>query len=179
MLASKMAAATSKEDEDCYARQLRKHHSEVMEDRDELARIARLCKTDKRHVGFFIDAVDKNKFGIPTTERQPKCLSGLKRIKHKVTGVQFFKDDNVLLFQNLPDVPTGGNLTLTIIGYLFDQGYFKEATDVYINLDGASDNICYHVLYGMAHLLKCAAEAGWLLQRIHVLRFKVVIVVTS
>ena len=49
----------------------------------------------------------------------------------------------------------------------------KTATDVYINLDGASDNICYSVMYGFAHLLSCAQQAKWNMRRIHVLRFKV------
>lgn len=156
-----------------YTRKLQMHHDSVNEDRVEVARIARLCKTDPRHVGFMIDAVDKQKFQLPTTERESKSLSKLKRMIQKITGVQWFHDDSVHLYNTLPDVPTGGNLTMTILTELFKTETVKRAMDVYINFDGASDNICYHVFYGLAYLLHSARKAGWPLQRIHILRFKV------
>jgi len=146
---------------------------QVKDDRKELARIVRLCKTNPRHVGWMQDAMDKNKCGLPTTGSQAKCLGKMERIKSKLTGVQLFKDDSLLFFRTLPDVPTGGNLTLTIIAHMFGREDVRNATDVYINVDGASDNICYHLLYGLAHLLRCANESGWPLRRIHFLRFKV------
>ena len=34
---------------------------------------------------------------------------------------------------------------------------------------------CYHFIYGLAHLLRCAVRAGWPLRKIHLLRFKVLI----
>jgi len=118
-------------------------------------------------------AMDKNKCGLPTTESQAKCLGKIHRIKSKITGVQLFKDDALVFFRSLPDVPTGGNLTLTIIAHMFHREDVRQATDVYIHVDGASDNICYHVMYGLAHLLRCAVRAGWPLRTIHFLRFKV------
>lgn len=154
--------------------ELRKHHTQVKNDRIEVARIARLCKSDPRHVGFMIDAVDKQKFQIPTTERDTKSLSKLKRIVQKITGVQYFHDDSLHLYNALPDVPTGGNLTLTILMECFKTPQVQRATDVYINFDGASDNICYHVFYGIAYFLYAARQAGWPLQRIYILRFKVI-----
>ena len=143
-------------------------------DREELARVARKCVVDDEHFGFFIDAVDSQKFGIPTTASQAKCLSHMRRIKQKLTGVQLFKDDGLLLFRTLPDVKTGGNLTLTIIAHML-QNYVRDSStvDLYINFDGASDNMCYTVVYGLAHYLHCAAKSGWRLKRIHVLRFHV------
>ena len=132
----------------------------------------RKCCVDKTHVGLFIDAVDKNKFTIPTFASQAKCLAKGGRIKQKITGVQFFDDDSLILSRTLPDVRTGGNLTLTIIAMLFSKDYFREATDVYLNFDGASDNVCYTVVYGIAMLLHWANKAGWPLKRIYILRFK-------
>ncbi len=82
-------------------------------------------------------------------------------------------DDSIQLFNALPDVPTGGNLTMTIITELFKTKRIQRATDVYINFDGASDNICYHVFYGLSFLLYSARQAGWPLKCIHILRFKV------
>ena len=127
---------------------------------------------DDTHFGFYIDAVDSQKFGIPTTASQAKCLAKMKRIKQKLTGVQLFRDDSLLLFRTLPDVKTGGNLTLTILGHML-QNFVRDTNvaDLYINFDGASDNICYTVLYGIAHYLRCARANGWALRRVHCLRF--------
>ena len=157
-----------------YARRLDAHYDVINSDREELARVARKCVVDDAHFGFFIDAVDSQKFGIPTTASQAKCLSHMRRIKQKLTGVQLFKDDGLLLFRSLPDVKTGGNLTLTIIGHMM-QHYIRDTktADMYINFDGASDNMCYTVVYGLAHYLYCAAKSGWSLKSIHVLRFHV------
>ena len=128
---------------------------------------------DSAHVGVFVDAVDKAKFTIPTYASQAKCLARKGRIKQKITGVQFFHDDRLILFRTLPDVRTGGNLTCTIIARLFAGDYFRDATDVYFNLDGASDNVCYTLLYGLAFLIHGANKSGWPLKRVHILRFKV------
>ena len=147
--------------------------AQIKADREELARIARLCKVDYHHVGWMQDAMDKNKLGLPTTVSQAKCLGKMHRIKSKLTGCQLFKDDKLVLFRTLPDVPTGGNLTMTIVAHMFNREDVRQATDVYINVDGASDNICYHFIYGLAHLLRCAVRAGWPLRTIHFLRFKV------
>ena len=108
------------------------------------------------------------------SQQQSKCLSNIRRIKQKLTGVQLFKNDDPLLFRTLPDVKTGGNLTLTIITYVL-QNYVRDSntTDMYINFDSASDNICYAVMYGLTHFLYCAATIAWRLKRIHVLRFHV------
>ena len=174
LLAAEIVLTKTVEEEECKIKELHLHHNQVREDREELARLVRLCKIDPtRHVGFMIDVVDSNKFGIPTTEHTPKALAKLWRVKQKLTGVQFFGDDSVVLYRTLPDVPLGGNLTLTIILDMLAKGHFKQATHMYINLDGASDNICYHVYYGLAFFLRCAHLAGWPLHTITLLRLKV------
>lgn len=88
-LAKQIAQARTPEEKECYERKLAQHHQVVYEDRMELARIARLCKIDERHVGFMIDAVDKQKFQIPTTASDAKCLRRLNRMIQKITGVQW------------------------------------------------------------------------------------------
>lgn len=178
-LNAKIAEAVTNEEMEVHLNELRLHHESVKQDRVEVARIARLCKSDPRHVGFMIDAVDKKKFQIPTTERDSKSLHKLKRLIQKITGVQWFHDDSIHLYQNLPDVPTGGNLTMTIMMEIFKNPRVQGATDLYVNFDGASDNICYHVFYGLAYLLYSARQTGWPLQRIHILRFKVVFIFIS
>ena len=173
-LNSKIADAETNQEMEIHLDALREHHESVKQDRIEVARIARLCKSDPRHVGFMIDAVDKNKFQISTTEQNSKSLHKVKRMKQKITGVQWFHDDSVQLFQSLPNVPTGGNLTMTIMIEIFKNPRVQRATDLYVNFDGASDNICYHVFNGLAYLLYSARQAGWTLRRLHILRFKVI-----
>ena len=89
-LAKQIAMARTPEERQCFERELAAHHQMVKEDRMELARIARLCKVDSRHVGFMIDAVDKQKFQLPTTASDSKSLKKLKRIVQKITGVEWF-----------------------------------------------------------------------------------------
>ena len=178
-----------------YLRRLEQHYAQGTADREELARIARyllavfvlsclltgitkylfcrLCRIDNSNFGMFIDAVDKQKFGIPTTSSQAKCLAHMPHIKQKLTGVSTFHDDKLYLFRTLPDVKTGANLTLSIIAHMFPMVRERRASDLYINCDGASDNMCYTVVYGLAHLLHCANKSGWKLKRIQLMRFMV------
>ena len=60
-----------------YQRKYQKHIDEVYADREELARIQRLCIVNPHHCGFFIDAADSNKFQLPTTKSTAKLLSQL------------------------------------------------------------------------------------------------------
>ena len=165
--------AKSKDERDSYQRLFKEHQTGCDDDRGELARIARLSKIDKRHLLLLIDAIDSNKFGIPSTEAQAKMLSKIYRVKQKLTGAMSMKDEKLRLFRTLPDVPTGGNLTLTILTFLFNTDMFDTLTDLYLNVDGASDNVCYTVFWGLAFLLLCAKLAGWPLRRIHLLRLEV------
>lgn len=89
-IAKKIALARTPEEKETYKRQLQQHHKTVKEDRMEMARVARLCKIDERHVGFMIDAVDKQKFQIPTTQRDTKSLKKICRIVQKITGVLWY-----------------------------------------------------------------------------------------
>ena len=158
-----------------YERRLQKHVELVYADREELARIQRLCiMVDPHHAGFFLDAADSQKFSIPTTKSTAKMMSQLWRIKQKLTCVQMFDTSQTLfMFRTLPNVPTGGNLTCTILMEMFKTGMLDVVSDLYINVDGAGDNICYTLVYSLIHFLLCAKENNWPLQRIHLLRMKV------
>ena len=158
-----------------YTRKYNKHIREVYDDREELARIQRLCIVDNRHCGFFMDAADSNKFSIPTTTSCAKMLSQLWRVKQKLTCVQMFNARKTLyFFRTLPDVPTGANLTCTILADMFSKkDLFGNCTDVYINVDGSGDNINYTVVYTLVHFLLNAHAKKMRLTRIHILRMQV------
>ena len=67
-------------------------------------------------VGLSMDGADFGKFLTPTTKSTAKVLGGMKRIKNKITGVEFFSGGRPLyLFRTLPNITTGANLTLTIL----------------------------------------------------------------
>ena len=170
----KMRGTSSRTKRAGYQRGLQKHIDEINEDREELARIQRWCMRCRTHCGFYIDAADSAKFQIPTTATTGKMMSKLWRIRQKLTCVQMFTVQKELyMFRTLPDVPHGGNLTCTIISRMFNTGLFVGCTDLYINIDGAGDNVCYTVMYFLVHVLLCAHAIGWCLRRIHVLRCKV------
>lgn len=101
-------------------------------------------------------------------------MSKLWPIKQKLTCAQMFDYAKTLyIFRTLPDVPTGGNLTATILTRLIDKLDLTDVTDLWINIDGAGDNINYTLYYVLAHILLKAKEKGWSLKRIHLLRMKV------
>ena len=157
-----------------YSRKLQVHIQQVMDDRDELARVQRLCMTNKKHAGFYIDAADSCKFQMPTTKDTAKCLQPLWRIRQKLTLVQSFDIGKSLhIFRTLPNVPTGANLTATIITRLFNMADLRTVEDLYINVDGAGDNINYTFVYFLIHILLSAQRKGWPLTRIHLFRMKV------
>ena len=56
---------------------------------------------------------------------------------------------------------------------MLKTGLFRKCTDLYINVDGAGDNICYTLIYALVHFLICANSNKWKLKRIHILRMKV------
>ena len=115
-LKMKMRGTDNQAKRAAYERRLQKHVQMVYADREELARIQRLCMVDPHHAGFFLDAADSQKFSIPTTKSTAKMMSQLWRIKQKLTCVQMFDTSQTLfMFRTLPNVPTGGNLTCTIL----------------------------------------------------------------
>ena len=146
-LKAKIMQAKTKTERAVFCQRLDTHHGVVQSDREELARLARKCVVDDEHFGFFIDAVDSQKFGIPTTASQAKCLSGMRRIKQKLTGVQLVNNDGLLLFRTLPDVKTGGNLTLTIVGMLQNKRYCGADTNIAVPWD----RCCSRALHMPSH----------------------------
>jgi len=160
-----------------YQRKLKKHICAINDDREELARIQRLCIINREHCGFYIDAADSAKFQVPTTQSTAKLLSQLWRVRQKLTCVQIFDlTKSLYIFRTLPNVPTGGNLTCTILTAMINllaSNRLQHCTDLSINIDGAGDNVCYTLHYMMVHFLICAHQNKWKLRRIHLLRMRV------
>ena len=144
-----------------YRRKLQKHVKEIMDDREELARIQRLCIRNQTHSGFYIDAADSCKYQLPTTHARGKMMSKLWRIRQKLTCIQMFDAQKTLhMFRTLPDVPTGANLTATIVERFLSLNDISNLTDLHMNVDGAGDNINYTLMYTLTHFLLCAKKSG-------------------
>ena len=94
---------------------LHAHLSKVRANRNGLQK-ARLECNGITICGFSIDGADQGKFPTPTTKTAAKVLGKMKRIKNKITGVEFFSGHRkLLIFRTLPNITTGANLTMTII----------------------------------------------------------------
>ena len=171
----RIAGTDNQKTKAAYRRKLRNHLDMIADDRDELARIQRLCMRSATHTGFYIDAADSAKFQIPTTSSTSKILCKLWRVRQKLTCVQLFDVQKTLyIFRTLPDVPTGANLTATILGrMLASLKHTPWTEDLHINVDGAGDNINYTIVYSLMHMMLCAEIKGWALRRIHLYRMKV------
>ena len=150
------------------------HLQSVGLDRDEAYRIQRLCRTSGgQSLGISMDAMDLNKTQLPVCHSQAKTLSKLYRIKQKLTGVEVYGTPGLLLFRTLADVPTGANLTSTIISRLVSLGLLDDAEEMYIQWDGSSDNVAYTNIFFLVWLLVSAEQSGWPLRRVYLLRFVV------
>ena len=136
-LKCKMRGTSSRTKRAAFYRLLKKHIGHINNDREELARIQRLCIVAAVHCGFYIDAADSAKFQVPTTCTTGKMMSKLWRIRQKLTCVQLFNMQKTLyIFRTLPNVKSGGNLTATIIARMLNTRMFDRCTDLHINLDG-------------------------------------------
>ena len=172
-LKMRLAGTSDQQKKAVYKRKLTQHLEAIMDGREEIARVHRLCSTDRRHKGFYIDAADSNKFQLPTTMSVAKMMSKLWRIRQKLTVIQCFDmHKHLYFFRTLPDVPTGANLTATIICRYLDIEDMTQVTDLHIHVDGAGDNINYNLMYTFIHILRAAKAKGWPLRRIHLYRPK-------
>lgn len=172
--AAKIAGSCNKAKKATWERRKDVHVEEVLDDREELTRVKRKCMTDPKHAGFYFDASDSNKYPLPTTAHTGKAMGSLWRIKQKLTCIQMFDyEKHLAMFRTLPDVPTGANLTATILSLLMSLPTFNGVEHLHINVDGAGDNVNYTLMYAISHLLLCAKEKGWALNKVTIYRFKV------
>jgi len=101
--------AKNKVERDIARGKLKEHHVKIKADRQTLSMWRSACDGILK-VGLSIDAADSNKFTTPTTKAKAKVLSGLKRIKNKITGVEMLgKTRRLWLFRTLPNVVTGSD----------------------------------------------------------------------
>ena len=87
-----------------------------------------------------IDAADQAKHHCPKHSFSCRSLSRIKKIVQQFIGVL---DHRLVygLYRRLPYVQKGANLTLTIILDLICRGHLRGKSQVYMQWDGASENV--------------------------------------
>ena len=87
-----------------------------------------------------IDAADQAKHHCPSNSFTCRATSEIKKIIQQFIGV-LNHGDGYGIFRRLPYVPKGANLTLTILIQLIRKRQFAGKTHVFIQWDGASENV--------------------------------------
>ena len=73
----------------------------------------------------------------------------MHKIQQKITGV-VVHNIGYYLFRTMPWIRSGANLTLTILFSLFSLGLFDSTRTLYIQWDGAKDNVNVTNFYVLA-----------------------------
>ena len=120
--------------------QLRQHLQQAREARDSYADHILLSELNACIASIAIDAADQAKHHCPKHSFQCRSLSRVQKIVQQFIGVL----DHRLgygLYRRLPYVQKGANLTLTIILDLIRRGFMRDKSKVYLQWDGASENV--------------------------------------
>ena len=104
------------------------------------------------------DAADQAKHHCPSNTFISRSTSKLKKIIQQFIGA-IDHGEGYMLYRRLPYVQKGANLTLSIIVDLIRRGHLKHKKKVYIQWDGASENVNYtNLRFFIWLLLMCEAE---------------------
>lgn len=87
-----------------------------------------------------LDAADQAKHHCPSSAFTCRATSQIHKIIQQFIGVLDHRE-GYMLYRRLPYVQKGANLTLTMIVDLIRRGYLKHKKEVYIQWDGASENV--------------------------------------
>ena len=98
---------------------------------------------------------------LPITASDHARVQSMEKLQLKITGVLMHGGHSKGYYAIVtpPWVKTGANLTCTIVMLLVVWGALRNMKKWYLQVDGASDNIAYTVLYFMTWLL-LMAQAG-------------------
>lgn len=118
------------------------------------------------------DAATQSKHRLPLTREFSKRTSKMDKIQQKLTGV-VVHGLGYYLFRTMPWIKSGANLTLTILCHLFAAGIFDNTRRLYIQWDGARDNVNITNFYFLTWVLMVAGSLGLHLNSIVVSRSEV------
>ena len=115
------------------------------------------------------DATDQVKTRWPLCEFNAKVVEKLSQVKFKVTGFV----DHILgyfMFITMPWIMHGANLSCTIMMLMFAYGAYDGKKKIFLQWDGATDNVNMTMIYYLCWILLAAQESGGPLVHIQISR---------
>lgn len=158
LMAKKRKASTQSE-KDSISHQIRQHLQQAREAREAYADIILLAQMNPQIASWAIDAADQAKHHCPKLSFLCRELSKIKKIVQQFIGVLDHRM-GYALFRRLPYVPKGANLTLTLIIDMIRRGHLRGKSQVYIQWDGASENVAKTNLRFFIWLLLACEDQG-------------------
>ena len=153
-------------------RDLERHKNDYRDAREMYQYICSKASNEPGVSSVACDAATQSKHRLPLTQEFSKKTSRMHKIQQKLTGV-VVHGIGYYLFRTLPWIRSGANLTLTILFSLFSLGLFDSTHTLYVQWDGAKDNVNVTNFYALAWLLMVADSIGLCLSKIIVSRLEV------
>ena len=101
-----------------------------------------------------IDAAAQAGHRIPVTASESPVFAGMEKLQLKITGMLSHGEERgYRAVVTPPWLKTGANMTCTILMQLVRLGGLKGKRRLYLQVDGASDNVAYTVMYFAAWLM--------------------------
>ena len=116
-----------------------------------------------------IDAADQAKHRCPLLSFTSRASAKVKKIIQQFVGVLDHRM-GYSLFRRMPYVQKGANLTLTLLIELIRQGHLDKKSEMFIQWDGASENVAKTNLRFFVWFLLMCDSKGLPLQTITVCR---------
>ena len=121
---------------------IKQHLQQQREARETYADHIYLSQTLQDVASWALDAADQSKHHCPLLAC-PGANVGLRyRIVQQFIGV-LDHSLGYLLYRRLPVVRKGGNVTCTILSDMISNGHLKGIKKLFVQWDGASENVCY------------------------------------
>ena len=117
--------------------------------------------TDASVASAAMDAAAQRGHRLPMLATEHSKLTGMKKLQLKITGVLMHRQGKKVYYAYVtpPWLKTGANMSCSILMALIESGALRGKKRLYLQIDGASDNVAYTVLYFSAWLL-LMAQAG-------------------
>ena len=117
--------------------------------------------TDPSVASAAMDAAAQRGHRLPMLATEHSKLTGMKKLQLKITGVLMHRQGKKVYYAYVtpPWLKTGANMSCSILMALIESGALRGKKRLYLQINGASDNVAYTVLYFSAWLL-LMAQAG-------------------
>ena len=134
------------------------HTQQAREAREAYADNILKAETNSCVASIAMDAADQAKHRCPVHSFTSRATSKVKKIIQQFVGV-LDHSEGYSLFRRLPYVQKGANLTLTLLIELIRQGHLSKKSEMFIQWDGASENVAKtNLRFFVWFLLMCDAK---------------------